>query len=123
MKLKSYETMFVLTPVLSEEQLQETIDKFRSFLKEKKAEIIHEGKIGLKKLAYPIQNKSTGFYHLFEFKAAPDLVGMLETEYRREEKVIRFLTFALEKHGIEYNDKKRRGVWDKETGPKKEAVA
>ena len=123
MKLKSYETMFVLTPVLSEEQLQETIDKFRSFLQEKKAEIIHEGKIGLRKLAYPIQHKSTGFYHLFEFKAAPDIIGMLETEYRREEKVIRFLTFALEKHGVEYNDKKRRGVWDKKTEPKKEAVA
>lgn len=123
MELRNYETVFVLTPVLSVEQLQETVDKFRSFLREKKAEIIHEGEMGLRKLAYPIQHKSTGFYHLFEFKSTPDIVGMLETEYRREEKVIRFLTFALEKHGVEYNEKKRKGVWDKAIESKKEAVA
>ncbi len=111
--------MFVLTPVLSEEQLQETIDKFRGFLQEKKAEIVHEDKIGLRKLAYPIRHKSTGVYHLFEFKATPDVISALEIEYRREEKIIRFLTFALEKHGVAYNDKKRSGVWDKKTEPKK----
>jgi small subunit ribosomal protein S6 len=122
-ELRSYETVFVLTPVLSEVQLQETVDKFRSFLQERKAEIIHENKIGLKKLAYPIQRKSTGVYHLFEFKAAPDVIGALEIEYRREEKIIRFLTFALERHGLAYNDKKRSGVWDKKNEPKKEAVA
>jgi small subunit ribosomal protein S6 len=122
-ELRNYETVFVLTPVLSEEQLRETIDKFRSFLQERKAEIVHENKIGLKKLAYPIRRKSTGVYHLFEFKATPDVIGALEIEYGREEKIIRFLTFALEKHGVAYNDKKRSGVWDKKTEPKKEAVA
>lgn len=119
MELRNYETVFVLTPVLSEEQLQETIDKFRGFLQEKKAEIVHEDKIGLKKLAYPIRRKSTGVYHLFEFKATPEVISALEIEYRREEKIIRFLTFALEKHGVAYNDKKRSGVWDKKTEPKK----
>jgi small subunit ribosomal protein S6 len=123
MELRDYETVFVLTPVLSEEQLQETIDKFRRFLQEKKAEIVHEDKIGLKKLAYPIQRKSTGVYHLFEFKATPDVISALETEYRREEKVIRFLTLALEKHGVEYNDKKRSGVWDTKKEIKKKAAA
>jgi small subunit ribosomal protein S6 len=122
-ELRNYETVFVLTPVLSEVQLQETIDKFRSFLQERKAEIVHENKIGLKKLAYPIRRKSTGVYHLFEFKATPDVIGALEIEYRREEKIIRFLTFALEKHGVVYNDKKRSGVWDKKNEPKKEAAA
>ncbi len=123
MELRNYETVFVITPVLSEEQLQETISKFRSFLQENKAEIVHEDKIGLKKLAYPIQRKSTGVYHLFEFRAAPDLIGRLETEYRREEKIIRFLTFALEKYGVEYNDKKRSGVWDTKKEIKKKVAA
>jgi small subunit ribosomal protein S6 len=122
-ELRNYETMFVLTPVLSEEQLQETIDKFKSFLQEKKAEIVHEEKIGLRKLAYPIQRKSTGVYHRFEFKATPDVISALETEYRREEKIIRFLTFVLEKHGVEYNEKKRSGVWDKKAEPKKKEAA
>lgn len=123
MKLRNYETVFVLTPVLSEEQLRETIDKFRGFLQENKAEIVYEDKIGLKKLAYPIQRKATGVYHLFEFRATPDVISALETEYRREEKVIRFLTLALEKHGVEYNEKKRSGVWDTKEETKKKAVA
>ena len=123
MQLKSYETMFVLTPILSEEQLQEIIDKFRKFLQAKNAEIVHEDKIGLKKLSYPIQRKSTGFYHLFEFRATPTVIGALETEYRREEKIIRFLTMSLDKHGVEYNEKKRSGIWDQKTEPKKEVAA
>ena len=108
MELRNYETTFVLTPVLSEQQTQETIEKFSIFLQEKKAEIVHEEQIGLKKLAYPVQKKSTGVYHLIEFKATPDTIGALETEYRREEKVIRFSTFALDKHGVAYNERKRK---------------
>ena len=115
--------MFVLTPVLSDEQLQEVINKIRNFLQENKAEIVHEDKIGLKKLAYPIQHKSTGFYHLFEFKATPEMIIALETEYRREEAIIRFMTLTLDKHGVEYNDKKRRGVWDRKTEAKKKEAA
>ena len=115
--------MFVLTPVLSEEQLQASIGKFRSFLQEKKAEIVHEEKIGLKKLAYPIQRKSTGVYHLIEFKATPDIISALEVEYRRDEKVIRFLTLALDKHGVDYNIQKRSGGEPKKTEPKKEVAA
>jgi len=123
MQLKNYETMFVLTPILSEEQLQGIIDKFRKFLQEKNAEIVHEDKIGLKKLSYPIQRKSTGFYHLFEFRATSTVISALETEYRREEKIIRFLTMSLDKHGVEYNEKKRSGIWDQKTEPKKEVAA
>ncbi len=123
MESRSYETVFVLTPVLSEEQLQKTIGKIRNFLQENKAEIVHEEKIGLKKLAYSIQHKSTGVYYLFEFQATPDVITILETEYRREEAIIRFMTCALDKHGIDYNDKKRRGVWDKKTEIKKKDAA
>ena len=123
MELRNYETLFVLTPVLSQEQLQEAIDKFRTFLQEKKAEIVHEEKIGLKKLAYPIQHKSTGVYQLFEFKATPDFVRVLETEYRRDERVIRFSTFALDKHAMDYNVQQRSGAKTKKTEPKQEVVA
>ena len=123
MELSNYETMFVLTPVLSEAQLQETIDKFRSFLKGKKAELVHEDKIGLKKLAYPIQHKATGVYHLFEFKAAPDIISALATEYRRDERVIRFLTLALDKHGVAYNAQQRSVVVAEKTESKQKEVA
>ena len=123
MELRDYETTFVLTPVLSDEQLQTAIAKIRDFLKENKAEIVHEDNIGLKKLAYPIQHKSTGVYHLFEFRATPEVIAALETEYRREENIIRFLTMTLGKHGVEYNVKKRSGVWDKKAEANKKSVA
>ena len=122
MELRNYETVFVLTPVLSEQQFQESIGKFRDLLAQQKAEIIHEEKIGLKRLAYPIQHKSTGFYHLIEFKAAPTVVEKLEIEYKRDERIIRFLTVALDKHGVAYNDKKRRDELTQNSEPQKEVA-
>jgi small subunit ribosomal protein S6 len=77
------------------------------------AEIIHEDNWGLKKLAYPIEKKSTGFYHLTEYKAPGDLINKLELQYKRDERVMRFLTVSLDKHAIAYNEKKRSGAFNK----------
>lgn len=102
-----YETVFITTPVLSEVQMKEAVDKFLGILKEGGAEIVHEENWGLKKLAYPIQKKSTGFYYLIEFKAEGNVIQKLETEYRRDERVIRFLTFKMDKFAVAYSEKKR----------------
>lgn len=107
MELKNYETIFILTPVLSQQQIQEGIDKYKDFLQKESAEIVHKEKIGLKKMAYAIQKKSTGFYYLIEFKAAPTVIEKLATEYRRDERVLRFMTVTLDKHGVAYNQHKR----------------
>ncbi len=104
---KQYEAVFTMPPVLSDEQMKEAVSKFQKFLKDKGAEIIFEHNWGLRKLAYPIQKKSTGFYHLIEFKAEPQLIADLELEFKRDERIIRFLTVALNKYAIEYNKKKR----------------
>ena len=117
LQLNDYETVFILTPVLSEEEVHTTVDKFKKLLQAEKAEIIREAKMGLKDLAYPIQGKSTGIYHQFEFKAPPTVPSILEREYRREEKIIRFLTLALDKHGVAYNAQQAAA----ETAPKEEA--
>ena len=114
-----YETVFILTPVLSNEQMNEAVDKFRKILTDNGAIIVHENNWGLRKLAYPIQKKNTGFYYLVEFKASGELINKLEIEYRRDERVLRFLTVALDKHAIAYNEKKRKNVELK----KKEAEA
>ena len=102
-----YETVFILTPVLSDDQMKEAVAKFRNFLTQNGAEIVNEELWGLRKLAYPIQKKGTGFYCLFEFKAQPDLVKKYETAYRRDERVMRFLTFRLDKYAVEYAQKRR----------------
>jgi len=105
--LKHYETVFIMTPVLSEDQMKETVKKFEHILREKGAEIVHQENWGLKKFEYQIQKKSTGFYQLFEFKAEPNVVGELELQYRRDEKVLRFLTVTLDKDAIAYAEKRR----------------
>ena len=105
--VNQYETVFIMTPVLSEEQMKEAVNKYRDLLKSLGADVVHEEKWGLKKLAYPIQKKSTGFYYLIEFKAEGHAIQKLETEYRRDEKVIRFLTFKMDKFSVAYSIKKR----------------
>ena len=105
--INQYETVFILTPVLSAEQMKETVDKFKKLLTDNGAEILNEENWGLKKLAYPIEKKTTGFYQLLEFKSEPELMKKLETEYRREERVIRFLTVKLDKYAVQYAEKRR----------------
>jgi small subunit ribosomal protein S6 len=105
--LNQYETVFIITPVLSEAQMKEAVLKFRTLIADEGGEVVHEEDWGLRKLAYPIQKKSTGFYNLIEFKATPEFIGKLETEYRRDERIIRFLTMKMDKYAVEYSEKKR----------------
>jgi len=105
--MNHYETVFITTPVLSDIQMKETVEKFKGIMANAGAEIVHEENWGLKKLAYPIQKKSTGFYYLVEFRCNGELITKLETEYRRDERIIRFLTFKLDKFAVEYSEKKR----------------
>ncbi|MDR1678554.1 MAG: 30S ribosomal protein S6 [Prevotellaceae bacterium] len=105
--MKNYETVFILTPVLSDAQMKEAVEKFKNLLVEQGAEIVNEENWGLKKLAYPIAKKSTGFYSLIQFKAEPTVVRPLEVAYRRDERVLRFLTFALDKYAVEYAEKRK----------------
>ncbi len=121
--MKNYETVFILTPVLSEAQMKDTVGKFKSVLADNGAEIINEENWGLRKLAYPIDHKTTGFYQLFEFRAAPELIAKLETEYRRDEAVMRFLTTALDKHAVAYNERRKKGAFKKNKEDKKEVIA
>ena len=102
-----YETVFILTPVLSDVQMKEAVEKFGKVLTDNGATIVNEEIWGLRKLAYPIQKKSTGFYSLIEFDGEPTIVKKLETAFRRDERVIRFLTFRLDKYAHEYAAKRR----------------
>jgi len=107
--MKNYETVFILNPVLSDDQMKDTVEKFVKVLKKANADVQNIEQWGLKKLAYPINKKSTGFYNLIEFSAAPTVIDTLETEYRRDESIMRFLTTALDKHAVTYNERRRKG--------------
>ncbi|MBQ0111814.1 MAG: 30S ribosomal protein S6 [Bacteroidales bacterium] len=106
---RQYETVFIMTPVLSDEQIKETVAKYQNLLKEGGATIVDENNWGMRKLAYPIQKKTSGYYYLIEFKAEGSLIAKLETAYKRDERLLRFLTVSLDKYAVAYNEKKRNG--------------
>ncbi len=105
--MNNYETVFILNPVLSDVQIEETVKKFEDFLIKNGAKMVSKENWGLKKLAYPIQNKKSGFYHLFEFTASGEVVSPYEQEFRRDERIMRFLTVKLDKHAVEWAEKRR----------------
>jgi len=111
--VRNYETVFILTPVLSDAQVKETVNKYKTILTDNGAKILFEENWGLKKLAYPIQKKSTGFYQLFQFEAEPEVIEKFELEFRRDETVIRFLNFKMDKYAVEYAEKRRKRLSEK----------
>ena len=112
--MNNYETVFILNPVLSDDQAKDAVEKFKKVLTKGKAEVINVEQWGLKKMAYPIQKKSTGFYSLIEFATEnTDIINTLETEFRRDESVMRFLTTVLDKHAVTYNARRRKGEFNR----------
>ena len=108
--MNHYETVFILTPVLSDDQVKEAVKKFEDFLTSKGGEIVWKEDWGLKKLAYPIQHKKTGFYHLIEFKLNPEDIKTLDLSFRRDERVMRHLIVKLDKYGAEWAENRREKI-------------
>ncbi|WP_415374407.1 30S ribosomal protein S6 [Patiriisocius sp. Uisw_017] len=105
--MNHYETVFILNPVLSEDQIKETVKKFEDILVSKGAKMVSKENWGLKKMAYAIQHKKSGFYHLFEYTSPAEAVSELEITFRREERVMRYLTVSLDKHAISWAERRR----------------
>ena len=105
--MNHYETVFILNPVLSETQIKETVEKYEDFLVSRGAKMIAKEDWGLKKLAYPIQHKKSGFYHLFEYQVDGEAIAPLEVEFRRDERFMRYLTVKLDKHAVSWAERRR----------------
>ena len=109
MNTNKYETVIILTPVLSEQQMKDAVAGYRELITGNGGKLVHEENWGLTKLAYPIQKKGTGFYHLFEFTANPEFIKSFELAFRRDERVLRYLTVKLDRWGVDFNQRKRNG--------------
>ncbi|HBF18453.1 MAG: 30S ribosomal protein S6 [Owenweeksia sp.] len=106
--MNQYETVFIMNPVLSDEQVRETVDKFKNLLESNEGKVLNEENWGLRKLAYPIQHKRSGFYHLLEFQAPGGAIEAMEVEMKRDERIMRFLTVRMDKHHVEFAAKRRK---------------
>ena len=116
--IKQYETVFIATPVLSETQMKEAVAKYVQLIADNGGEVVYQEDWGLKQLAYPIQHKTSGFYYLIEFKANPEFIATLETQYHRDERIIRYITVALDKHAVAYAEHRRQTRAAKAAAPK-----
>ena len=105
--MKSYETVFILNPALSEDQVGKSISKYEKFLKSNGAKLVNKENWGLKKLAYTIENKNSGFYNLLQFDAPSDIISPFELEFSRDETVMRYLTVTLDKHALAWAEKRK----------------
>ncbi len=121
--IKQYETVFIATPVLSDVQMKEAVAKYTKLITDAGGEIVYEEDWGLKQLAYPIQHKTSGFYYLIEFKASPEFVASLEVQYKRDERILRFLTVALDKDAVAYAQKRRENKNKKAAEPQAQPQA
>ena len=115
--MNHYETVFILSPVLSADQTKETVDKFTGMIADNGGMVVNVEEWGQRKLAYPIKRLSTGYYVFVEFDAEGDFVDKLEVNYRRDDNVIRFLTFKQDKFAHEYAEKRRKLRSEKKEEP------
>jgi small subunit ribosomal protein S6 len=108
--MNRYETVFILTPVLSEDQTKEAVQKFVKEIESRGGKVKHSESWGLKKMAYPVQKKTTGFYNMIEFEAPGDVLAPVEVELIRDERILRFLTVKMDAHHIAFAEKRKSKV-------------
>jgi len=111
---KNYETVFIINPVLSEKQVEDTVKKYKKQLDSYKVKFVCNESLGFKELAYPINKKNSGFYHLFQYESTDiNVVKNLEVELKRDRSVLRYITVSLCKDGIEFNTRRAKGEFNK----------
>lgn len=109
--MRQYEVTFIVDPVLSAEEIKSTADTYIDQLKNEGSKIVHIDELGLKQLAYPINRRSSGIYYCVEFQSETGShIPKMELAFRRDERIMRFLTVSLDKYGVKYNEDKRNGL-------------
>jgi len=108
--MRHYEVTFIVDSVLSSDEIEATSKVYQDMLVGEGANIDHIDEMGLRQLAYPINNRTTGIYYCFEYSAENgDLISKIDLAMRRDERVMRSLVIKLDKYGVQYNDDKRAG--------------
>lgn len=94
--MNKYETLYVITPELSDETIQGVIKKFSDIITANGGEIENVDEWGRRKLAYPIDYKTEGYYVLVDFQSAPDFPSELERNFKIDESILRYMVVRKE---------------------------
>ena len=101
-----YETLFVVKPTLTEEEIAGTITKVKDILAKEGAELVGTNDMGMRKLAYPVDKHARGYYTVLFYKAEGTIISELERNLKISEDVIKFLS-------VKYSKNKELAQFDK----------
>ncbi|MGQ9862907.1 MAG: 30S ribosomal protein S6 [Bacteroidia bacterium] len=105
--VNAYEVTFILPPTLSEKEYQTFVENFYAYLEKNQVMLVHSEIWGLRKLAYPIQKHTAGYYVYAEFRALGSFIAQFRRWIALQPLIIRHLIVKLDKYGIEFNQKRR----------------
>ncbi|MBQ2661350.1 MAG: 30S ribosomal protein S6 [Clostridia bacterium] len=94
--MNKYESLYIITPELEAEDTKAVVEKFSGIIAANGGTVESVEEWGLKRLAYPIDYKTDGYYVLVNFEAAPELPRELERNFKNDEKILRFLVVRKE---------------------------
>ena len=122
--MRNYETTFIVDPTLSGDEIKKTAQAYVDQLQAEDCEIIFVDEMGLRTLAYEINKRNNGIYYCVEYTAPNGaFLQKFELGLRRDDNILRFLTVALDKYGVQYNADKRAGKIGKAKRKKQEKPA
>ena len=101
--MQGYESIFILDPDSTQEQQDGLLDKLKSIVGNNGGQVVHHAQWGRRKLAYEVKKRQYGIYHLFYLDGAPQALKALETQYRLEDGVLKWLSVAVEDVNIEHD--------------------
>jgi small subunit ribosomal protein S6 len=93
--MRRYETVFIVTPDSSEEELQAVADKLRGVITAMNGKVAAYDEQGKKSLAYNIKKQSKGYYVLMDYLGHADAVAELERNMRLDDRILKYLTVKL----------------------------
>ena len=114
--MNCYETLFVVKPTLTEEEIASQIAKVKDVLTKEGAELVGTNDMGMRKLAYPVQKNDRGYYTVLFYKAEGTVINELERNLKINEDVIKFLT-------VKYSNTKEMAQFDKLVAAANKSVA
>lgn len=106
--MRQYETGFILSPGLSEEEATQFIQQMAEIVAQKKGRMVKQDIWGKRRLAYPIKRFQEGVYVFFTYDGPGDVSTELERRFKQTDAVMRFMTVLKDPRDLVRRKKKRR---------------
>jgi small subunit ribosomal protein S6 len=94
--VREYEIVYIFDSVLTEDQVNEKLEKYHEHITAQGGEITAVDHWGKRQLAYPIGKKTAGYYVVVQFTADPSALPELERTLKLDDDVVRYLIVLSE---------------------------